>query len=141
MMLRLCLFTYRGIVSQVVIRVKSQGATAAFGIDLKRAPYFFADRDFEPARDGRRRRIFHAVMEHDRVIRGVKTVRVRAHFRGARTFLWSSYAIHIVSPQNQWVFEMPVAAVEIDEPLTPEQQAMMDMRELGKRMAEYAEAS
>ena len=88
--------TYLEATDRIVVHAIDGPVRAAFGIDLSRAPRFFADRDATAvATDGRRRRIFHAVTEHRRALVGNRTTTVRAHYRGIRDFTWNGYGIHV----------------------------------------------
>src|SRR6185436_16011577 len=87
--------TYRESVSKIVVRASRGGNVAAFGIELPRAKYFFADRDAELASDGRRKRIFHSVVEHHRKLADNREVVVKSHFRGARKFDWNGSSVCI----------------------------------------------
>jgi hypothetical protein len=109
--------TYRESLARIVIRVRRDDCVAAFGIELPRAKYFFRDRDATVlARDGRRARIFHSVVAHEREVKSGR-VSVRSHYRGLRTFEWNGYAVHIVLPANTWPLDMPVKGYyEGDEP-------------------------
>jgi hypothetical protein len=138
-LLRMALDTYLASLERIVVRAHQGGCVAAFGIDLKRGPVFFKDRDKETAlaRDGKRKRIFHAVRSHVRQVPGGPTT-VQAHYRGLRTFLWNGRRIHIVLPELTHLLDCPVAA----EPLEPEP---ADMRpwltegQLGEHVAEKLE--
>ena len=104
-MLAMALLTYRSAVSKIVIRVRKGDCVAAFGIELPRAKRFFSDRDAVLASDGRKKRIFHSVVEHDRELASLKTTRVRQHFRGLRDFVWNSYSVHIVLPARRAILD------------------------------------
>jgi hypothetical protein len=98
-LLRMALATYVEATERIIIRVKKQTDVAAFGIELKRASYFFRDREARAlAADGKRKRIFHSVIRHSRRISETHWTDVRAHFRGLRDFDWNGYAVHIVFP-------------------------------------------
>jgi hypothetical protein len=98
-MLRMAFHTHRSASEKIVIRVARDACCAAFGIDVARAKYFFADREVEAlAADGRKKRIFHAVREHQRRITEARETTVRYHYRGIRSFAWNRYAVHISLP-------------------------------------------
>lgn len=99
-MFRMAFLTYHDSLDRLIIRAERRGAVAAFGIDLSRAKYFFADRHIEAAADGRRRRIFHSVTTHTRRLSTGTTTMVRTHYRGARVFDWNACRIQIVLPTN-----------------------------------------
>jgi hypothetical protein len=84
--------------SKLIVRVRKDNRVAAFGIDVKRTKYFFADRELTAlATDGKRKRIFHSVRAHPRATL-VHKPEVCAHYRGLRQFDWQGYAIAIVHP-------------------------------------------
>lgn len=59
---------------------------------------FFRNRIDAIASDGKRKRIFHAVVAHERVCHNGKITPVRTHYRGTRNFDWNGYNIKIVMP-------------------------------------------
>ena len=72
--------------------------TAAFGVNIERTPYFFADREATTRdRSGRKTKIFHIVRAHSRTVNG-RDQWVRTHFRGERQFQWNGYQIEISVP-------------------------------------------
>jgi hypothetical protein len=79
-----------------VIRVAATRGdlTAAFGVCIKRTPYFFKDRDVVLNQNGNRKRIFHIVRPHIR--KSGKAVKL--HFRGEKIFDWNDYQIRITVP-------------------------------------------
>lgn len=92
--------TYTKALDRTVIRTTRKGITATFGIDLARCRTFFADREATAlAKDGKRKRIFHAVTRHERHV-GQTVQDVRAHYRGLRFFDWKGYKIGIVWPKT-----------------------------------------
>ena len=113
--LGMALLTYNDSTSRIVIRAKKHGIVAAFGIDVYRAKYFFADRDSTAlAADGKRKRIFHSVRAHTRVT-AVGTSQVKHHYRGIRAFDWNGHAIRIVMPKNNYILEFDKPAVYADD--------------------------
>jgi hypothetical protein len=77
------------------VRIERDGLAAAFSVP--RTVEFFKDRRTALARDGRRKRIFHSVIEHQRLIDG-KVVHVPAHYRGERHFDWGGGRVTITAP-------------------------------------------
>jgi len=91
--------TYTDSVNDILINVSHGDVNACFGIGLKRAPYFFADRDVTAITpSGSKKKIFHAVRQHDRQIGDGRTVSVKAHYRGLRRFDWNGHAVRITWP-------------------------------------------
>ena len=72
--------------------------TAAFGIDLLRTPYFFNDRDASFTEKGVKKKIFHIVRTHPRILPNGKTIFVKSHFRGKRDFKWNGYDVLVSMP-------------------------------------------
>lgn len=137
-LLTLAMGTYSDSTGKIVVRATNGDVTAAFGITIDRAKYFFADREMDAiAADGRRKRIFHAVTRHTRKIAGDRVTEVRAHYRGIRSFEWNSHAITIVLPSNSDVMraEMP-GAVDLDAVDEGERSTYVSMAHAGARFAE-----
>jgi len=80
--------------SMVRIAASKGDLTAAFGVNIKRTPYFFKDREVNLTDSGKRRRIFHIVRPHVRKNGSA----VKMHFRGERSFEWNGYRIHVTVP-------------------------------------------
>jgi len=132
--------THCGVQSQIVVRASLGREVAAFGINLKRAPKFFADRGTELAADGKRKRIFHSVSSHSRRISEDRTLTVKSHYRGVRHFDWKGYGITIVMPGalNLTTFNAP--AVEMDDADVMVPQEWLPSSEVGRRIQEVLEA-
>ena len=84
------------------VRAERDGVSVAFNVALGRTPQFFKDRQTELATDGKRKRIFHAVVEHERVLASGHVSMVRAHYRGERSFLWKGEAITITPSERSF---------------------------------------
>lgn len=136
--LHMLLKTHARATSKIVVRVGYEKEHVNFGIELPRAKYFFADRDNDVlAADGKRKRIFHYVSEHSRLVKG-KLTSVREHYRGLRSFVWNGYDINIVLPTNRFIFDFDVPGqLCVEDSLEDE---MLDGKATGKRLAEYLEA-
>lgn len=133
-MLLMALGTYEDASARTVIRVKQRGTTAAFGVDLSRCPRFFADRDATAlARDGRRKRIFHAVVRHTRRITD-HSVEVKAHYRGLRHFDWKTYRVGIVLPAYD-LRKVTVASKYVADIAPRESRSFIGMQETGEKLA------
>jgi hypothetical protein len=83
-----------------VLRVEARknGLSAVFAGDVKRSSYFFRDRETTVTQGGTRRRIFHIVRPHERVLPSGKQTVVKMHFRGERDFMWNGYDVRIRVP-------------------------------------------
>lgn len=139
MMLVMALRTYAEAQERTIIRVQHSGCTATFGIELSRCPRFFADRDVTAlATDGRRKRIFHAVMRHVRRVDG-RGIDVKPHYRGMRTFDWNGYHVRIVRPGiNILRFKAPAFNKEDVKP--QERAAYYDSEKTGAVIASVLDA-
>jgi hypothetical protein len=93
------------------VRATKNKDTAVFSIADNRAPYFFSDRDDVAGK----KKIFHAVRAHRRDV-GEKTVNVRMHYRGLRSFSWNGYDIVITVPglHHAALTDATFAGVELD---------------------------
>lgn len=80
--------------SMVRIAVSKDNLTATFGVEIKRTPYFFKDRDVVLNDRGTKKRIFHIVRPHVRA----NGAPVLMHFRGLRDFTWAGYQVAISVP-------------------------------------------
>lgn len=114
------------------------GLTAAFGVDIKRTPYFFADRETVVNERGRKARIFHLVRGHRRTSRSGKSVNVRMHFAGLRRFKWNGYEINISVPgwHHKDIAEWTTGAFDQDQHL-PVPKGMIDWPDTGKFLAAH----
>lgn len=119
-MFGLAFATARDCRQKVVVRAKKDNVVAAFGIDVKLAKSFFKDRSATAlARDGKRKRIFHSVVAHERELATGKVVSVKYHYRGLRHFDWLGHNIAITAPKNNFLLDCPVDA-EYAEDVTNE---------------------
>ena len=80
--------------SVVRVAVHNKDLTAVFGVDIKRVPYFFQDRDITLTESGARKRAFHIVRPY---VRKDGTA-VKMTFRGERHFTWAGYQVEITIP-------------------------------------------
>lgn len=113
---RMAFVTYCECIGGLVVRVKRGADIAAFGIDTSTAKSFFADRGMTAlATDGRRKRIFHAVVGHQRVIGLERTIEIKSHYRGIRHFDWRGFSIRIVHPKNVSLLTFPTAAMPLSK--------------------------
>ena len=98
------------------VSVRKGELQAVFAIAIERTPYFFKDRDLVVNEKGRRRRIFHIVRPHERIV-GNKSIMINMHFRGTRVFMWNGYRINITVPGLHH-FALPqfdIGVIEDDE--------------------------
>ena len=109
------------------VMAEKMGVTARFSVPLDRLPYFFRDREYRSG--SRRAKIFHYVGEHERrIAKGVTTV--RAHYRGARRFVWNGYSIAITVPDFHHPSLSRFGATSWDEDQAPNEETL-DSREAG----------
>jgi hypothetical protein len=99
------------------VRVTKGRLSAVFGVNIERTPYFFKDRDTTVTDSGRRKKIFHIVRTHPRVLKTGASVPVRTHFRGENEFSWNGYEIQISVPgwHHANFVEFSAGGVAIDE--------------------------
>lgn len=83
--------------SMLRIAVMNGNLTAVFSVDPRRMAYFFQDRDITLTEHGVKKKIFHMVRPHERVVGGNKK-HVKLHFRGLREFEWAGYRVRITVP-------------------------------------------
>lgn len=140
-LLVMALATYTESISRLVVRVKKRGCVAAFGIETDRAKYFFADRDTSAlARDGKRKRIFHAVTAHERRLASGRTSNVKHHYRGIRAFDWNGYGINIVLPTNNYVMDFDKPAHDAENVSDRDRDKFIDEKAFGETLGELLEA-
>ena len=92
------------------VAVTKGEATAVFGIEPQRVPYFFRDRDVTLTAEGRKQRVFHSVRPHMR-----NGVAVPLQFRGLKSFDWAGYHVDITVPglDHFILGEVNVAAISM----------------------------
>lgn len=109
-------------------------AAVSFSVPEYHAKRFFRDRAIDAAADGRRKRIYHTVAEHERHRKTGRIENVHAHYRGARKFEWKGEAIRIDPPEQSARF-MGVGGV-IDEFLQ-EPAGTMTTEEFSERLTAF----
>ena len=82
--------------SMIHVHIRKHDLAAVMNVDMERTPYFFKDRQ-PVVIDGIKKKIFHIVRPHERVIGNVSTD-VHMHFRGLRKFNWNGYDVSITVP-------------------------------------------
>jgi hypothetical protein len=92
--------SYMGMVE---IGVQRDNIKAKFCIQPQDAVTMFKDRE---KIGNSRKHIFHSVVPHTRVIKGVEK-NIKLHFRGQRVFTWNGYSINISVPVRESVVWMP----------------------------------
>jgi hypothetical protein len=80
--------------SGVQVSVTKGTIAARFNVSPTQTAKFFRHRDL---RNGKRR-IFHAVVAHQRTLSNGNTIEVCDHYRGARKFDWKDYRVTITIP-------------------------------------------
>ena len=129
--------THHKAMQRFIVRVRQGGCVAAFGIELARAKVFFRDRDkTDVAVDGKRKRIFHSVREHTRVLPTARTTDVRAHYRGIRSFAWGAYGVHIVLPQHAPVLDIDLPTRYVSDVPEADRAAYVDEGVMGAQVAQ-----
>jgi hypothetical protein len=124
--------------SHVRVSVSQGSDLASFGIDIKRTPYFFTDRELVLNEHGSKARIFHIVRAHKRTYADGREKYIKFHFRGLRDFDWNGYRVHISFPglHHNNLIEMDIGGhvFEKDEPLPP---GMVEEAKMGKMIARH----
>jgi hypothetical protein len=99
-----------------MIRIEAEKGdlTAVFSIDPLTTPAFFRDRDGVRTTNGRRAAIFHVVRTHMRRLPDGRTIPIRMHFAGLRTFRWNGYTVSITVPgkDHASLIELDTAAID-----------------------------
>lgn len=80
--------------SMLRVEVSNGDLTAVFGLNARRTPYFFRDRDIVLTKNGVKRPIFHMV----RPFVDKRGVYHPTQFRGLRDFTWAGYRVFISVP-------------------------------------------
>jgi hypothetical protein len=106
-------------------------AAVTFSVPEYRAKVFFKDREISAASDGRRKRIFHMVTEHERTLASGRVITVASHYRGARQFEWKGEAIRIDPPEESPRF-MDIGGILDEFPQAPDN--AMGAEEFGERL-------
>lgn len=122
--------------SMIRVSVKKDGLAAVMNVDMERTPYFFKDRDAVIV-DGIKKRIFHIVRPHERLIGEDKTTDVHMHFRGLREFNWNGYSVAITVPGRDhadWA-QADFAAYDVDSEKGRKLKRFVNMRHLGEKAA------
>jgi hypothetical protein len=106
--------TYQNNLMDIRIRVSKNNLVGAFSVDMLRLPYFFKDRDHVIV-NNKKKRIFHIVRTHRRVLSEGRETNVKCHFRGLRKFSWNGYNINITVPglHHNDPLDMPFGAIDI----------------------------
>ncbi len=117
---------------ELLIRCTKNNITAAFNVSTKRTPYFFNDRQTTLAVDGKRKRIFHIVREHTRILESGHISNVKEHYRGERKFTWGGHDVVISLPAKQELVNIGIAAIYDDDEI--EGRDLMTSAELGDKI-------
>lgn len=124
--------------SHVRVSISHSSDIASFGVDIKRTPYFFTDRELVLNEHGSKARIFHIVRAHKRTYTDGREKYIKFHFRGLRDFDWNGYRVHISFPgfhhNNLVEVESGGHVFEKDDPLPP---GMVQEAEVGKLIARH----
>jgi hypothetical protein len=113
------------------------GLAGRFSIPTEQTARFFKDREFEATVNGTRKKIFHAVREHARAAGAGRSVKVRAHYRGARRFDWKAYAVNITVPDLHHASLTKFTAEAHDAAGANPRRGFADMKETGERIRDH----
>ena len=122
---------------ELQVRCEKGKIVAMFNVCTKRTPYFFADRETTLAIDGKRKRIFHIVSAHSRVLKDGRTSEVKEHYRGERRFWWGGNKVTITVPKLHHLSlnSFSVAGHEFDEDNVPSGSDWLTSAELGQKIS------
>jgi hypothetical protein len=124
------MYTASSMGSMIRVAVSKLDLTATFGVEIKRTPYFFKDRDLVLNERGVKKRIFHIVRPFVRT----DGTAVPMHFRGLRQFTWAGYQVSITVPGRDH-FTLPEFDVGMHGgPVRKRDGAMVEAKELGERL-------
>jgi hypothetical protein len=119
--------------SMIRVQINKHGLAAVMNVDMERTPYFFKDR--QPViLDGIKKKIFHVVRPHERVVGNVSTD-VHMHFRGLRKFNWNGYDVSITVPgwdHSNWAMADIAAYDEDSEGIPKNRKRWVEMKEIGE---------
>jgi hypothetical protein len=128
---------YEAANSSVIRITASKGdLSVAFGVNVKRTPYFFKDREVSMNKAGSRRRIFHIVRAHTRRTGAA----VKFHFRGERSFFWNGYSIHITVPGRDHINITEFNVGSIDSEVYNKEYKVINTKELGSMWAKHIQS-
>lgn len=124
----------------IQVRARRGKLTGVFSIDTLRTPYFFRDRDPSFTESGAKKRIFHIVRTHARVVAGGVRY-VRSHFRGEREFRWNGYDVLVTMPgkHHNSVFGFDVASHDAED--IKDERAVITSEEMAERLAKHVEGN
>jgi hypothetical protein len=122
--------------SMIRVAATKGEVTAVFAVDIKRSTYLFKDRETTLTIDGRRKRIFHIVSAHPRML-GNRQTSVRIHFRGEREFTWNGYAVKITIPglHHNDITEFNIAMHDAE--MVKDHKHHIGLKEMGNLIAEH----
>ena len=83
--------------SMIQVRATKGDVCTLINVDVEETPDFFLDREHVII-DGIKKRIFHIVRPHERLLGGNRSTNVHLHFRGLRQFVWNGYEVDISVP-------------------------------------------
>lgn len=110
-------FEIHSLQEMIDVKATKNGISATFGVDIERTPYFFKDREANYV-DGKKKRIFHIVRPHERVMGDGNVKVIKTHFRGDKEFMWNGYKISINIPEREksWRhFDMSIGGHDVDD--------------------------
>lgn len=118
--------------SMIRVAVTKNNLVATFGVEIKRTPYFFKDRDVVLNEHGTKKRIFHIVRPHTRV----DGRHVPMHFRGLRDFTWAGYRVSITVPGRDHLQlpELDIGSVDFSGKKLPAD--MADTTTIGRMLSD-----
>jgi len=99
--------------SMIQVRATKGDICTLINVDVEETPDFFLDREHVII-DGIKKRIFHIVRPHERLLGDNRSTHVHLHFRGLRQFVWNGYEVGISVPGRDHfaIDEFDCAAVD-----------------------------
>lgn len=88
--------------SMIQVRAMKGDICTLINVDVEETPDFFLDREHVII-DGIKKRIFHIVRPHERLLGDNRSTHVHLHFRGLRQFVWNGYEVEISVPGRDHV--------------------------------------
>ena len=98
--------------------------------------HFFADRDTTVTdASGKKKKIIHHVVQHERITANGKSSMVREHIRGLNKFDWRGYEVNVIAPKfHVTAHDFNVGAYKEDE--LPAGKKMVFASKVGKVLAD-----
>jgi len=116
--------------------VSKQKQRVTWTVPQDETKHFFADRDTTVTdASGKKKKIIHHVVQHERITASGKASMVREHIRGLNKFDWRGYEVNVIAPKfHVTAHDFDVGAYEEDE--LPAGKKMVFASKVGKVLAD-----